>query len=68
MRHVRPVRAYLIITRSQKVYDQLLGAQLWGSAGQLERAVERSWRFRKVFDNGDGTIFTLSRRGARWRR
>jgi hypothetical protein len=68
MRHVRPVRAYLIITRSQKVYDQLLGAQLWGSAGQLERAVERSWRFRKVFDNGDGMIFTLSRRGARWRR
>jgi hypothetical protein len=67
MRHVRPVRSYLIITRSQKIYDQVLGAQLWGSAAQLERAVERSWRFRKVFDNGDGRIFVLSARGARWR-
>ena len=31
--------AYLITTRSQKVYDDLLGAQAWGSSTDIERAV-----------------------------
>ena len=51
--------AYLITTRSQKVYDDLLGAQAWGSATDLERAVERSARFKKLFDDHDGRIFVL---------
>ena len=51
--------AYLVITRSQKVYDAVLGAQAWGSATDIERAVERSPRFTKVFDDGDGKIFAL---------
>jgi hypothetical protein len=54
--------AYLIITRSQKVYDDVLGAPKWGSATDLERAVERSSRFSKVFDDHDGKIFVLRRR------
>jgi hypothetical protein len=58
-----PRRPYLVITRSQKVYDAVLGAQRWGSATDLERAVGRSRHFSKVFDDGDGKIFTL--RGAR---
>jgi hypothetical protein len=53
-------RAYLIITRSQKVYDTVLGAQPWGSASDIERAVEQSPRFRKVFDDGDGRIFVIA--------
>jgi hypothetical protein len=55
-------RAYLIITRSQKVYDAVLGAQAWGSATEIERAVERSRRFRKVFDDGDARIFVVGNR------
>jgi hypothetical protein len=53
-------RAYLIITRSQKVYDAVLGAQAWGSAADVEWAVERSRRFRKVFDDGDARIFVVA--------
>jgi hypothetical protein len=52
-------RAYLLITRSQKVFDAVLGAQGWGSTTDLERAVSRSARFAKVFDDGDGKIFVL---------
>jgi hypothetical protein len=51
--------AYLLLTRSQKVYDAVLGSQGWGSASDLERAVSRSPRFAEVFDNGDGKIFVL---------
>jgi hypothetical protein len=61
MRRDRKQRAYLIITRSQKIYDEVLGAQKWGSATQLEQAVERSRLFVKRFDDGDGKIFVLRR-------
>jgi hypothetical protein len=61
----RPRRSYLILTRSQRVYDRVLGAQPWGSATDLERAVEASPRFARVFDDGDGKIFVL--RGKRKR-
>jgi hypothetical protein len=57
----RPRRAYLILTRSQKVYDAVLGAPTWGSAADIERAVTRSRLFSKVFDNGDGKLFVLRR-------
>ena len=65
MKRSRTGRAYLIMTRSQKVYDDLLGSQWWGSSTDLERAVERSPRFSKVFDDRDGRIFVLSQRGRR---
>jgi hypothetical protein len=61
MRRNRTGPAYLITTRSQKVYDEVLGAPRWGSATDVERAVERSARFSKVFDNHDGRIFVLRR-------
>jgi hypothetical protein len=57
----RPRRAYLILTRSQKVYDAVLGAPTWGSAADIERAVTRSRLFSKVFDNGDGKLFVRRR-------
>ena len=65
MKRNRTGRAYLIVTRSQKVYDDLFGSQRWGSSADLERAVERSPRFSKVFDNRDGKIFVVRQRGRR---
>jgi hypothetical protein len=59
MRGAAPARAYLVVTRSQKVYDELFGAASWGSAAALERAVERSPLFVKVVDERDGKVFTL---------
>jgi hypothetical protein len=59
MRRNRTGRAYLIVTRSQKVYDDVLGSQRWGSSTDIERAVGRSPRFSKVFDDRDGRIFVL---------
>jgi hypothetical protein len=64
-KHNRTGRAFLIITRSQKVYDAVLGAQAWGSSTELERAIARSPKFSKVFDNGDGRIFVLRPHGRR---
>jgi hypothetical protein len=55
----RPKSSYLILTRSQKVYDAVLGAQRWGSSTDVERSVTRSPQFAKVFDDGDGKIFVL---------
>jgi hypothetical protein len=51
--------AYLVLTRSQQVYDAVLGPSKWGSTAELERAVEHSPLFSKVFDRGDGKIFVL---------
>jgi hypothetical protein len=59
MEGYRPTPSYLLLTRSQKVYDAMLGAHWWGSATDLERAVASSRRFAKVFDDGDGKIFVL---------
>jgi len=53
------VAAYLIVTRSQRLYDAVLGSQTWGTAVALQQAVERSRHFRKVFDDGHGAIFQL---------
>jgi hypothetical protein len=51
--------AYLLITRSQRVYDRILGAPRWGSATDVLNAVRSSPDFRALFDDGDGQIFTL---------
>jgi hypothetical protein len=59
--------AYLLITRSQKVYDDVLGAQRWGSSSDLERSVEHSPRFSKIFDDGDGKIFVVRSHGGKGR-
>jgi hypothetical protein len=61
----RTGRAYLIVTRSQKLYDEVLGSQRWGSSTDIERAVARSPRFSKVFDDRDGRIFVLRQPGRR---
>jgi hypothetical protein len=48
---------YLLITRSQRIYDRILGAPRWGSSTDVLNAVRSSPRFRTVFDDGDGQIF-----------
>ena len=51
--------AYLIITRSQKTADGVLGSQPWGNTAALERAVEASPRFTEVYRTPDGKIFKV---------
>lgn len=51
--------AYLLITRSQRVYDRIMGAPGWGSTTDVLNAVRSSPEFRTVFDDGDGQIFVL---------
>jgi hypothetical protein len=51
--------AYLLITRAQVRYDELMGAERWGSVKALLRGVRRSPEFAKLFDNGDAQIFEL---------
>jgi hypothetical protein len=57
--------SFLLITRSQRIYDRLLGAPGWGSSTDILRAVRSSPAFRTAFDDGDGQIFVLSDRAPR---
>jgi O-antigen/teichoic acid export membrane protein len=56
--------AYLILTRTQYSSEEVLGVESWGRIATLERAVEASPRFRRIYRNGDGEIFQLVVRGA----
>lgn len=55
--------AFLLISRGQLRYDELMGAERWGSVKALRTGVEHSGDFAKVFDNGDAQIFELNRSG-----
>jgi hypothetical protein len=57
--------SFLLITRSQRIYDRILGAPAWGSATDILRAVRGSGAFRSVFDDGDAQIFVVRRRARR---
>jgi hypothetical protein len=57
--------SYLVITRSNRQYDRIVGQAPWGSVARLERAVERSPDFRTVYANRDGAIFKLATGGGR---
>jgi hypothetical protein len=54
--NVKPPKAYLIITRSQKATAQATGAPP-GILDQLEHALLTSGNFVKVFSNSDSEIF-----------
>jgi hypothetical protein len=60
-RYMRGTRtpSFLLITRSQRIYDRLLGAPGWGSSTDILRAVRSSSLFRTAFDDGDGQIFVV---------
>jgi hypothetical protein len=57
--------SYLVITRSNRQYDRVVGQATWGSVARLQRGVERSPSFRTVYATPDATIFQLQlqRRG-----
>jgi hypothetical protein len=60
MRSTRRPAAFLILTRGQRVYEDLLGAPAWGSTAALELGVRRSSAFRLVYRNTDGAVYTLA--------
>lgn len=51
--------AFLVVTRSQKSYEELLGAPVWGTTGALEQGIERSPAFRTLYRNRDGAVYAL---------
>jgi hypothetical protein len=57
--------AYLIFTRSEKAYVEILDSSPRGSLEKIEATISRSPDFRLVYKNGEGRIFTLSQQGKR---
>lgn len=57
------VDVYVLITRSQLDYEQLMGTLPWGSVRALETGAAQTPRFRVVYENSDATVFELT--GAR---
>jgi O-antigen/teichoic acid export membrane protein len=51
--------AYLLITRSQLRYDDLMGSLPWGSVHSLQEGALQSSRFRLVFQNPDAAVFEV---------
>jgi hypothetical protein len=52
--------AYVIVTRSQRVYDRLLGSAPWGSVDAFERELRSSGRFQLTYDGRDARIYRLA--------
>lgn len=50
---------FVVVTRSARAYDELLGAQEWGSTSDLEAALARSPAFERIYATPDATIFEL---------
>jgi hypothetical protein len=50
---------YLILTRSQKVYGDMMGL---GSLASFEQALRQSGDFKAIYANDDATIYTLANR------
>jgi hypothetical protein len=64
MRSTDRPAAFLVFTRSQKVYEKLLGAPPWGSTAALERGIRRSPDFRLLYRNRDGALYSLVQKEA----
>jgi len=56
--------AYFVVTRSQKAEVDMTGVMPRGSLAAIERAVERSPRFRAIYRGPDAAVFELVRKGA----
>jgi hypothetical protein len=54
--------AFLIITRGQKSEVDMIGRMPAGSLERIEKALMQSERFKVLFTNADGTVFTLASR------
>jgi hypothetical protein len=55
--------SYVLITRSQKEANDLIGPMPVGSLDQIEQALRASPRYRIVVDTGDAVVFTLAENG-----
>jgi hypothetical protein len=55
--------SYVLITRSQKEANDLIGPMPVGSLDQIEQALRASPRYRVVVDTGDAVVFTLAENG-----
>jgi hypothetical protein len=51
--------AYLLVTRSARIFDALLGSNAWGTVESLEQAVRSSPRFEVAYSSPDGAIYQL---------
>jgi hypothetical protein len=51
--------AYLLLTRSQLNYEQMMGSLPWGTAGDLEEGAAQSTRLRLVYENADAKVFEV---------
>lgn len=54
---------YILITRSQKISNDLIGPMPVGSLDRIESALRASPQFRIVVDTGDAVVFTLAENG-----
>ena len=52
--------AYLVITRSQLIYDEMEGAPTWALVKNLQQGVELSPRFRLIHDHGAARVFEVT--------
>jgi ABC-type amino acid transport system permease subunit len=59
--------AYVLITRGQKVANDLIGPMPVGSLERIEQALRASPRFRVVLSTGDAVVFTLAENGGQAR-
>ena len=51
--------AYLVVTRSARIFDALLGSNAWGTVESLEQALRSSPRFDVAYSTDEGTIYEL---------
>ena len=51
--------AYLLVTRSARIFDALLGSNAWATVESLEQAVRSSPRFEVAYSTPDGAIYEL---------
>jgi hypothetical protein len=51
--------AYLLLTRSQRSYDEMMGSLPWGSVADLEEGAVQSTRLRLVYENPDAMVFEV---------
>ena len=49
--------AYLLLTRSQINYDNMIGALPWGAVADLQEGAQQSTRLRLVYENADAMVF-----------
>lgn len=54
---------YILITRSQKISNDLIGPMPVGSLDRIEKALRASPQYRIMVDTGDAVVFTLAENG-----